>query len=112
MAVQLTEAAARHVQNMLDKRGAGLGLRLGTRVSGCTGFAYVVEYADQLQDDDSVFESFGVKVIVDRRSLGNLDGTVVDYQKTNAINSGFEFNNPNVADTCGCGESFSVRNSA
>ena len=110
MAVQLTEAAARHVQKMLDKRGAGLGLRLGTRVSGCTGFAYVVDYADQLQDDDTVFESFGVKVIVDRKSLANLEGTVVDYQKSNAINAGFEFNNPNVADTCGCGESFSVRN--
>jgi iron-sulfur cluster assembly protein len=110
MAVQLTEAAARHVQKMLARRGAGLGLRLGTRVSGCTGFAYVVDYADELRDDDAVFESFGVKVIVDPKSLGNLEGTVVDYQKTNAINSGFEFNNPNIADTCGCGESFSVRN--
>jgi len=110
MAVQLTEAAARHVQKMLDKRGSGLGLRLGTRVSGCTGFAYVVDYADALQEGDAVFESFGVKVIVDPNSLGNLDGTVVDYQKTNAINSGFEFNNPNVVDSCGCGESFSERN--
>jgi iron-sulfur cluster assembly protein len=110
MAVQLTEAAARHVQKMLEKRGAGLGLRLGTRVSGCTGFAYVVDYADHVQDGDAVFESFGVKVIVDPKSLANLDGTTVDYQKTNAINSGFEFSNPKVAETCGCGESFSVRN--
>ena len=110
MSVQLTEAAARHVRKMLEQRGTGLGLRLGTRVSGCTGFAYVLDYADELQEGDTVFESFGVKVIVDRKNLGNLDGTTVDYQKTNAINSGFEFNNPNVADTCGCGESFSVRN--
>ncbi len=108
MAVQLTEAAARHVEKMLAKRGAGLGLRLGTRVSGCTGFAYVVDYADEIHADDAVFESFGVKVIVAHKSLANLDGTRVDYQRTNAINSGFEFHNPNVADTCGCGESFSV----
>lgn len=110
MAIQLTEAAAQHVQKMLDKRGSGIGLRLATRVSGCTGFAYVLDYADQLQDGDAVFESFGVRVIVDPTSHANLDGTVVDYQKNNAINSGFEFNNPNVVDSCGCGESFSVRN--
>jgi iron-sulfur cluster assembly protein len=95
---------------MLDKRGSGLGLRLGTRASGCSGFAYAVDYADVLSENDVVFESFGVKVIVDADSLARLDGTVVDYQTTNAINSGFDFNNPNVADSCGCGESFSVRN--
>jgi iron-sulfur cluster assembly protein len=109
MSVQLTEAAARHIEKMLEKRGSGLGLRLGTRVSGCTGFAYTVDYADEIREDDLVFESFGVKVIVDLGSLGNLDGTTIDYQRTNAINSGFEFNNPNVDDTCGCGESFSVQ---
>ncbi|MGD2076467.1 MAG: iron-sulfur cluster assembly accessory protein [Gammaproteobacteria bacterium] len=109
MSVQLTEAAARHIEKMLEKRGSGLGLRLGTRVSGCSGFAYAVDYADEIRDDDLVFESFGVKVIVDPKSLSNLDGTTIDYQKTNAINSGFEFNNPNVADSCGCGESFSVQ---
>lgn len=108
MAVQLTESAANHVESMLGKRGSGIGLRLGTRKSGCTGFAYVVDYADEVTDDDVVFESHGVKVVVDKQSLPNLDGTEVDYMKTNAINEGFEFRNPNIKDMCGCGESFSV----
>jgi iron-sulfur cluster assembly protein len=112
MSVQLTEAAARHVRQMLEKRGSGQGLRVGTRVSGCTGFAYAIDYADRIDAEDQVFESFGVKVVVDPLSLPNLDGTTIDYQKTNAINAGFEFNNPNVVDSCGCGESFSVNNSA
>ena len=93
---------------MLAKLGSGIGLRLGTRKSGCTGFAYVVDYADEVTDDDVVFESHGVKVVVDKQSLPNLDGTEVDYMKTNAINEGFEFRNPNIKDMCGCGESFSV----
>ena len=108
MAVQLTEAAARHVQKMLEKRGAGVGLRLGTRVSGCTGFAYVVDYADDISANDHVYESHGVKVIVDDRSLPNIDGMVIDFVRTNLLNQGFEFRNPNVKDECGCGESFSV----
>ncbi len=108
MAIALTESAAKHIESMLRKRGSGIGLRLGTRKSGCTGFAYVVDYADDVSDDDVVFESHGVKVVVDRQSLSNIDGTEVDYMKTNAINEGFEFRNPNVKDMCGCGESFSV----
>jgi iron-sulfur cluster assembly protein len=108
MAVELTQNAARHVEAMLQKRGHGLGLRLGTRKSGCTGFAYVVEYADAADEQDLVFESHGVKVVVDQKSLPILDGTEVDYLRTNAINQGFEFRNPNVQDMCGCGESFSV----
>lgn len=108
MAIALTESAARHIESMLRKRGSGIGLRLGTRKSGCTGFAYIVDYADNISDDDVVFESHGVKVVVDRQSLSNIDGTEVDYMKTNAINEGFEFRNPNVKDMCGCGESFNV----
>jgi iron-sulfur cluster assembly protein len=108
MAIALTESAAKHIETMLQKRGSGIGLRLGTRKSGCTGFAYVVDYADDVSDDDVVFESHGVKVVVDKQSLANIDGTEVDYMKTNAINEGFEFRNPNIKDMCGCGESFSV----
>ena len=108
MAVALTENAARHVATMLQKRGSGVGLRLGARKSGCSGFAYVVDYADAVGENDSVFESHGVKVVVDQASLEQLDGIEVDYLKSNAINQGFEFRNPNVKDTCGCGESFSV----
>lgn len=108
MSVQLTPDAAQHVQSMLARRGAGIGLRLGTKKSGCSGFAYVVEYADAVGEEDEVFESHGVKVVVDRKSLPNLDGMEVDYVRTNVINQGFEFNNPNVKDACGCGESFSV----
>ena len=108
MAVQLTEKAAQRVQTMIAKRGHGLGLSLGTRKRGCSGFAYVVDYADAVADDDQVFESHGVKVVVDDASLAHLDGLVVDYVRTNALNEGFEFINPNVKESCGCGESFSV----
>lgn len=108
MAVSLTPAAAEHVAKMLAQRGKGQGLRLGTKKSGCTGFAYVVDYADEITEDDQVFENDGVKVIVDNRSLPMLDGTEIDFGKTNLLNSGFEFRNPNIKDQCGCGESFST----
>jgi iron-sulfur cluster assembly protein len=108
MAVVLTDAAARHVADMLRKRGQGLGLRVSTRKSGCSGFAYVVDYADALSPEDSVFESHGVKVVVDRASLDQIDGMEVDFVKTSLLNEGFEFRNPRVKATCGCGESFSV----
>jgi iron-sulfur cluster assembly protein len=108
MAIQLTESAAEHVLNMLDKRGSGLGLRLGTKKSGCTGFAYVVDYADEITDDDVVFDTQGVKVIVSKEQLEALDGMTIDFQKNNVINRGFDFINPNVKEMCGCGESFSV----
>lgn len=108
MSIQLTEAAAERVRTMLEKRGEGIGLRLGTRKSGCSGFAYVVDYADAVGDDDQVFESHGVKVVIDSKSMPMLDGMELDYVRQNALNEGFEFNNPNVKDSCGCGESFSV----
>ncbi len=108
MAVTLTDAAARHVAGMMAKRGHGVGLRVGTRKSGCTGFAYVVDYADEIGEADQVFESHGVKVVVDRESLARIDGTEVDFVKSSLLNEGFEFRNPNVKDSCGCGESFSV----
>ena len=110
MPVTLTENAAKHVQNMIAKRGRGIGLRLGTKVSGCSGFSYVVDYADEVNDsNDLVFDSHGIKVVVDKESLQNLEGMVIDYVKNNVLNEGFEFINPNVEDTCGCGESFSVK---
>jgi iron-sulfur cluster assembly protein len=108
MSIELTESAARHVAGMLRKRGRGLGLRLGTRKSGCSGFAYVVDYADDVGDDDVVLESRGVKVVVDRGSLQRIEGMEIDYMINNVLNQGFEFRNPNVKGMCGCGESFSV----
>lgn len=108
MAIELTAAAAQRVRTMIDKRGRGLGLRLGTRKSGCSGLAYVVDYADRIEADDVVFESHGVKVVVNSASLTALDGMQIDYVRGNLLNEGFEFRNPNVTDTCGCGESFSV----
>jgi iron-sulfur cluster assembly protein len=108
MAVTLTDAAATHVANMLEKRGHGLGLRIATKKSGCSGYAYVVDYADDVDDDDEVFESHGVKVVVDAQSLGRIDGMEVDFVKSSLLNEGFEFRNPNVTSECGCGESFGV----
>lgn len=106
MAVTLTETAARHVTGMLEKRGRGLGLRVGTRKSGCSGFAYDVDYADAVQEGDQVFESHGVKLVVDAASLERIDGMEIDYVRSSLLSQGFEFRNPNVKDTCGCGESF------
>jgi iron-sulfur cluster assembly protein len=103
----MTAAAAQHVRSYLENRGKGIGIRLGVRTSGCSGMAYVLEFADELEPDDQVFESDGVQVIVDPKSLLYLDGTELDYTKE-GLNEGFKFNNPNVKDACGCGESFSV----
>ncbi len=108
MSIHLTAAAAKRVQTMLGKRGHGVGLRLGTRKSGCSGLAYVVDYADTIGTNDAVFESHGVKLVVDNGSLPALDGMQIDYVRSNLLNEGFEFRNPNIKDTCGCGESFSV----
>ena len=107
MAITLTEAAADRVQTFLTSRGKGVGVRLGVRTSGCSGLAYVLEFVDELDDSDEVFEDRGVKVIVDQKSLVYLDGTELDYGKE-GLNEGFKFNNPNVKDECGCGESFKV----
>ena len=107
MAITLTEKAAKHVQNYIAKRGKGVGLRLGVRTTGCSGLAYVLEFADESQEGDNVFESHGVKVFVDPKSLVYIDGTELDYARE-GLNEGFKFNNPNVKDACGCGESFNV----
>ncbi len=107
MSISLTASAADRVRTFLTRRGHGLGLRLGVKKTGCSGFAYVVNYADDLGADDVVFEDQGVKVIVDRNSLGLIDGTEVDFVKQ-GLNEAFRFRNPNVKGECGCGESFTV----
>ncbi|MDR2166167.1 MAG: iron-sulfur cluster assembly protein IscA [Zoogloeaceae bacterium] len=107
MTVTLTEQAARHVADYLARRGKGLGLRLGVRTSGCSGMAYKLEFVDEAGSDDEIYESHGVKVFVDARSLPYLEGTELDYGRE-GLNEGFRFNNPNIRDQCGCGESFSV----
>ena len=107
MAIKLTEAAAGRVRSFIDSRGRGIGLRLGIKKTGCSGFAYVVNYADQVGSSDIVFEDRGVKVIVDAESLRYIDGTVVDFIKQ-GLNEAFRFTNPNIKGECGCGESFTV----
>jgi iron-sulfur cluster assembly protein len=107
MAVTLTENAAAHVQKFLARRGKGVALRLGVRTTGCSGMAYKLEYADAVNPEDLTFESHGVKVVVDPKSLPYLDGTQLDFARE-GLNEGFKFNNPNVKDECGCGESFNV----
>jgi iron-sulfur cluster assembly protein len=105
--ITMTETAAKHVSGFLAKRGKGIGIRLGVKTSGCSGMAYKLEFADAPEAEDVVFESHGLKVLVDPRSLPYIDGTELDYAKE-GLNEGFRFNNPNVKDQCGCGESFQV----
>ena len=107
MAISMTEAAAKHVQRSLEGRGKGEGIRLGVRTTGCSGLAYVLEFVDELAAEDLVFESHGVKVIIDPKSLVYRDGTELDFTRE-GLNEGFKFNNPNVRGECGCGESFNV----
>lgn len=107
MAISLTEPAADRVRNYLTARGHGVGLRVGVKKTGCNGFAYIVNYADDVEDDDVVFEHRGIRVVVDRSSLPLIDGTEVDFVK-DGLNEAFRFRNPNVSGECGCGESFSV----
>lgn len=107
MAIELTQVAAERVQDFLDNRGKGIGLRLGVKTTGCSGLAYVIEFVDELQTGDSVFESRGIKVVVDPKSLVYLDGTEVDFARE-GLNEGFQFKNPNAKDECGCGESFTI----
>ena len=107
MSVTLTEAAAKHVQKYLARRGKGVGLRLGVKPPGCSGMAYKLEFADQVEPDDKVWESFGVKVLVDEKSLPYLDGTELDYTRE-GLQEGFKFHNPNEKSRCGCGESFQI----
>ena len=107
MAIELSEIAASRVQHFLKNRGKGIGLRLGVKTTGCSGLAYVIEFVDEVREDDEVFESRGVKVVVDKKSLTYLDGTEVDFAKV-GLQEGFQFKNPNAKDACGCGESFTV----
>ena len=105
--ITLTEQAATRVSNFLAKRGKGIGLRLGVKTSGCSGMSYKLEFADEASAEDIVYESRGLKVLIDPKSLPYLDGTELDYTKE-GLKEGFKFNNPNVKDQCGCGESFKV----
>jgi iron-sulfur cluster assembly protein len=107
MGVTLSERAAKHVSNFIAKRGKGVGVRIGVKTSGCSGMSYKLEFADETAPEDLVFESHGVKVLVDPKSLPYIDGTELDYARE-GLNEGFKFNNPNVKDQCGCGESFNV----
>ena len=107
MAITLTPAAAQHVSRYLSRRGQGLGVRLGVTTTGCSGLAYKLEYVDEQQPEDLVFEDHGVKVLIDPKSLAYIDGTELDFVRE-GLNEGFKFNNPTERDRCGCGESFRV----
>lgn len=107
MGLSLSEKAAKHVSNYIAKRGKGVGVRLAVRTSGCSGMAYKLEFVDEASSTDLSFESFGVKIFTDAKSLPYLDGTELDFVKE-GLNEGFKFNNPNVKDECGCGESFNT----
>ena len=107
MGITLTEFAAQRINTFLENRGKGIGLRLGVKTTGCSGMAYVIEFVDEIQDEDKVYEDRGIKVVIDPKSLLYLDGTEVDFVKE-GLNEGFKFNNPNAKDECGCGESFTV----
>ena len=107
MAITLSDSAAERVKRFLTNRGKGVGLRLGVKTSGCSGMAYVLEFVDEVHEEDQVFDDKGVKVIIDPKSLAYLEGTELDFVKE-GLNEGFKFNNPNVKDACGCGESFTV----
>ena len=105
--ITITENAAKHINSYLTKRGKGLGVRLGVKTSGCSGMAYNLEFVDEANEDDLIFEEYGARVYIDPKSLVYLDGTQVDYTKE-GLQEGFKFENPNVKDSCGCGESFHV----
>ncbi|MFN6972440.1 MAG: iron-sulfur cluster assembly protein IscA [Rheinheimera sp.] len=107
MAISMTAAAADRVRSFLTNRGKGIGLRVGVKTTGCSGLAYVLEFVDELNDDDQVFDHDDLKLIVDGKSLVYIDGTQLDFVKE-GLNEGFQFNNPNVNGECGCGESFTV----
>jgi iron-sulfur cluster assembly protein len=107
MAVTMTERAAQHVAGFIEKRGKGLGLRVGVRTTGCSGMAYKLEYVDAESPEDQAFESHGVRIYVDPKSLAYIDGTELDFVRE-GLNEGFQFNNPREKDRCGCGESFRV----
>lgn len=105
--ITITETAANHIREQLQDRGKGAGIRVGVKTTGCSGLAYVLEFADEVRGEDTQFESHGVNIIVDPKSLIYIDGTVMDFVKE-GLNEGFKFRNPNVKGECGCGESFTV----
>ncbi len=107
MTITLTENAAKQIEKQLQQRGSGIGLKLGTKISGCSGFSYTIDYADSKNETETVFEQFGVKVLVEHDDMDKLKGLELDYVK-NGLNAAFKFNNPNATGECGCGESFSV----
>lgn len=107
MTITVTENAAKQIEKQLKQRGSGIGLKLGTKVSGCSGFAYTIDYADEQAESEVAFEQSGIKVLVENDDMDKLDGLVLDYVK-NGLNASFKFNNPNSTGECGCGESFSV----
>jgi len=107
MAITMTDAAADHIGKFLENRGKGDAIRLGVRTSGCSGMAYVLEFVDAVEAEDEVFEDRGVKIVIDPKSLVYLNGTELDFVKE-GLNEGFKFNNPNVRNECGCGESFNI----
>ena len=107
MAISLTDSAAERVRGYLARRGHGIGLRIGVKKTGCSGWAYVVDYADDFGSEDVVFDTDELKVVVDKTSLELIDGTEIDFVKE-GINEAFKFRNPNTTSECGCGESFSV----
>ena len=107
MGVTFTDRAAEHIKGFLEQRGKGVGLRLAVRTTGCSGLAYVLEFADEVAANDEVFENNDVTVVIDKKSLVYLDGTELDFTRE-GLNEGFKFNNPNVKDECGCGESFTI----
>jgi len=107
MAISITKSAAERVSSYLRKRGQGVGLRLGVKATGCSGYSYVINYADSVDGEDVVFEDRGIKIVVDPEALKLIDGTEVDFVK-NGLNEAFSFRNPNVTGECGCGESFNI----
>ena len=110
MPITLTESAAKHIQQQLEKRGRGLAFRVGIKKTGCSGFSYTFDYADEIKSGDLLFESHKTKIVVDTDSLPYLDGSRIDFAKE-GLNSSFKFINPNIDNTCGCGDSFSVKES-
>ncbi|MCH8059667.1 MAG: iron-sulfur cluster assembly accessory protein [Proteobacteria bacterium] len=107
MAISLTESAAERVHQYLETRGEGIGLRLGITATGCSGYSYLINFADEIKADDIVFEDRGIKIVVDAEALKLIDGTEVDFVK-NGLNEAFSFKNPNITGECGCGESFTI----
>lgn len=107
MAISLTESAAQRVSSYIEQRGEGIGLRVGVQSTGCSGYSYVINFADEIDADDVVFEDRGIKIVVDNEALKLIDGTEVDFVK-NGLNEAFSFKNPNISGECGCGESFNI----